>query len=574
MRSTGNWSSALALTDEPVDLLLGLEVEDAERARLRPFGPVDPIAVLEGTSEEAAAYQQLAEIDRTIASAHMDRCRTVAYAYVKAMAAGRQREDVVAELMGTGAVSRQSAEYALRESLLFAAHPRTVRAVYAGAGLPQAKALVHVLSGLSADVADAVEAAVLPRLVGRPPSRIREIARREALRRDPESAARRRREASQNRAPRLTDLGDGMVELGVVMRAEQGLEVLRRAEHATDRPDGTGRTRDQRAADWMTAQLLGADGADERSPEPVDSAPSTPASALLPGAALALDGRRRRPLEALVHVPVTTALDLDDEPCTLERIGPVDAGLGRLLLSSAQLRKVCVDETTGEVLQVEDAVVRPTPDGARVERLREQGLTGEQALAQAQAEAVRRALVAMVTTPSVQPLVPEPQYRPSAALSRTVKARRSTCDFPGCSAPSRRCDDEHTVAHPRGSTSAANLAPRSRWCHQRKQRGWTPSPLPDGGTLWTSPSGRVYTEPPDHEPPPPVPAGVRLPPPVPPPPRDDAGRPEPLWTECSGQEPDELTAARAWLEDELLRRGDGPPPAAPAARGWPDDAPF
>ncbi|HVM26778.1 MAG TPA: hypothetical protein VM433_03795, partial [Mycobacteriales bacterium] len=283
------------------------------------------------------------------------------------------------------------------------------------------------------------------------------------------------------------------------------------------------------------------------------------AAPVAPGSALILDGRRRRPAQIIVHVPVTTALGLDHGPCELLEIGPVDADLGRVLLATAELRKACVDATTGEVLHVEDTVVRPVADPRRTTELRRQGLTGEQAQAQAQAEAVRAALLDMVHTPSRAPVEAEPQYRPSAGLSRLVKTRQPRCDFLTCSCPSRQCDDEHTDRWPHGRTRADNLAPRSRWCHQRKQDGWTPKPLPDGSLLWRSPSGRQYQTPPQYEPPPPLQPGAALPPPAPPPPRDDDG--PPVGHDSRTDQPLHLDAP-------------ADPPVADPCRGWPEDPPF
>lgn len=190
-------------------------------------------------------------------------------------------------------------------------------------------------------------------------------------------------------------------------------------------------------------------------------APARTGTDLVPaGSALLPDARRRRSVQVLVHVPVVTALGLADEPCELEEVGPIDADHGRLLLSTGELRKVCVDAVTGRVLHVEDEVVRPVADPGRV---RELGGT-ERARAQATAEAVRQAVLEMVAAPSVMPVDPEPQYRPSAGLARTVRTRHPRCDLT-CSTPSRAADLEHDRPYDdRGETSAANLTPRSRWC--------------------------------------------------------------------------------------------------------------
>jgi hypothetical protein len=466
----------------------------------------DPLLLDETSCEEEAAWLEAVEAQQDEAQAFVRRVTALARGYVLAQRAGRG-DLAVADVMGSFGYDRRSAEAALGEALQFAAHPDTLAALERRqVGLRHARALMDVLGELPSEVADAVERRVLSSLVaqpGRPPARVRELARREALRLDPEGAARRRQEAARGRSLRLRSVGDGMVELTLLVRAEQGLAVLHRAEQATAHDDGSGRTRDQRRADWAVERLL------QDAPPPADGVG-------------VLDGRRRRPVQVLVHVPVTTALNLDDEPCHLEEVGPVDAEHGRLLLATAELRKVCVDATTGQVVHVDDAVVRPVPD---TQRVRDLGSTSR-ARAQATAEAVRAAVLAMVTTPSVAPVDAEPQYRPSAALARTVRARHPRCDFLTCSTPSRAADLEHDRPHDQGGpTSAGNLTPRSRWCHRAKQRGWSAGLLPDGTTVWHSPSGRTYPAQPQHAPPPPVRPGVRLQPPRPPLGRDDDGPP-------------------------------------------------
>jgi hypothetical protein len=53
----------------------------------------------------------------------------------------------------------------------------------------------------------------------------------------------------------------------------------------------------------------------------------------------------------------------------------------------------------------------------------------------------------------------EPQYRPSPALQRLIRARTSTCSYPGCGIAACRCDLDHTVPYGKGITCQCNLAP-------------------------------------------------------------------------------------------------------------------
>jgi hypothetical protein len=58
----------------------------------------------------------------------------------------------------------------------------------------------------------------------------------------------------------------------------------------------------------------------------------------------------------------------------------------------------------------------------------------------------------------------EPGYRPSPSLAALIRARSSTCGFPGCRRPARRCDLDHSVPYEDGgATCQCNLSlPRMR----------------------------------------------------------------------------------------------------------------
>ena len=70
-------------------------------------------------------------------------------------------------------------------------------------------------------------------------------------------------------------------------------------------------------------------------------------------------------------------------------------------------------------------------------------------------------------------------YVPSNAVARAVRAREPHCRMPGCRQPSQRCDLDHTVPFPAGTTSAANLGPLCRRHHVLKTHaGWDLQPVP------------------------------------------------------------------------------------------------
>ena len=87
-------------------------------------------------------------------------------------------------------------------------------------------------------------------------------------------------------------------------------------------------------------------------------------------------------------------------------------------------------------------------------------------------------------------------YQPSQRLRRLVQVRDRECTFPPCSRPARESDFEHAVPYDQGGiTDACNAGARSRRCHQVKQTsGWTVTQPKPGWHVWTTPTGRTYTQ--------------------------------------------------------------------------------
>ena len=88
------------------------------------------------------------------------------------------------------------------------------------------------------------------------------------------------------------------------------------------------------------------------------------------------------------------------------------------------------------------------------------------------------------------------RYRPSEPLTRYLRARDTTCRFPGCRQAAHRCDLDHTHdAAFRGSTTHDNLAHLCRRHHSLKHNTpWTVKQVHGGHLIWTAPSGRRYTD--------------------------------------------------------------------------------
>ncbi len=524
---------------------------------------IDPVLLLDASSEEEAWWTAVREADQEAGIAFVARARALARAATLAGQAGRA-EFVPDELMACLRVDRTTCRRMLHESLVLVTLPETCAALEQGRlGVPHARVLVDELALLSPAQAAEVEAELVPRLDDRPPSRVRDMTRRAVLKVDPAAADRRRATARAARRLSVQPEADGMAWIRLLVPAEQALAVLAAADEHTRGADPTGRSADQRRADWALQQLLAQDDRAARAGT-VDDVTDEDATA----SDAPLDRRRRRRFQAIITVPVAVALGLSDEPCDLAGYGPITAQHGLELLAVAELRRVCVDARTGQVLTSDDHVYRPVaadgrgtaPSSDRSGRCAPEALhladlldpvapadarqpadpvepadpvdpldppdppepldlteppdlTHADSDAHALARALRNCLIDMVLTPAFQPVDPESQYRPSRGLSRTVALRDLTCTFPSCSAT--RCDDDHLRAWPRGSTELLNLHRQSRHHHRAKQAGWTPSPEHDGGTLWRSPSGRTYRRPAPRPMPPTVATDARLAPPAP-----------------------------------------------------------
>lgn len=85
-------------------------------------------------------------------------------------------------------------------------------------------------------------------------------------------------------------------------------------------------------------------------------------------------------------------------------------------------------------------------------------------------------------------------YRIPKLLADFVRARDRGCRFPGCLRPAAACDVDHVIAwDDGGKTAASNCACLCRRHHRLKTHaGWGFELRPDGGCIWSSPTGRQY----------------------------------------------------------------------------------
>lgn len=85
--------------------------------------------------------------------------------------------------------------------------------------------------------------------------------------------------------------------------------------------------------------------------------------------------------------------------------------------------------------------------------------------------------------------------RPTAAMSRHIRARYRTCVFPGCRMPAVNSDLDHRDPVAGGGKTTVHLvAPLCRRHHNAKHHApWKLERLPNGDHRWISPLGHTYT---------------------------------------------------------------------------------
>lgn len=415
------------------------------------------------------------------------------------------------------AIARRCSDQAAAKEVFLAvalvrSHPRTLALLQAGR-LPMFNARVLLEESTCCDpaVSAVVDEELAERACHLTPSRIREAVRKIELRLDADAAAARAAKAAATRNVRFLAERDDQASLvltGPVLPVAQFYEALTKAARAA-RAAGDPRGLDALRFD-LALDLTGADPAAappataEPAPDPEQDpptlteqviealarddeadAPATPLPAWLG------DRRRVRPVQLLIHLPVTTALGLDNEPGWLPGYGWVSAPQCREWMVTAELRQLCVG-ADGTVLDTADRVVRPVPTP----------------------QGVREALLAMVADPgeiTEKTYREEPQHDPSAALRSFVDLRDQFCDGPtGTRVPAQRCDHDHDEPYPDGPTAAWNLKARAARTHQLKHYGWTPLRL-TRSTLWFSPAGQIIEVEDEADPPPELDPQAELP---------------------------------------------------------------
>ena len=284
--------------------------------------------------------------------------------------------------------------------------PATLAALAAGAiSATQALILVQELAGLAATdpaAAAAAETSLLARAPTQTAAQTRRAARRRAATADPAALAARARAAAAGRGVFLRPEPDGMATLCAVLPALEAMAAYRVLDTAARRHPVTG----EDEPEVPGRRRIGDARADALlvailGPDPTNATPGDPDRLAGPPAPPAV--------ELAVVIDLPTLLGLDQTPAQLPGYGPLPAPVARALAGHAPWRRWVTDPVTGHLLDY----------GRRT-------------------------------------------YRPPTALADYIRARDTTCRFPGCARPATSCDLDHLQPyHPDradgGPTSATNL---------------------------------------------------------------------------------------------------------------------
>jgi len=343
----------------------------------------------------------------------------------------------------------QAARVLERSGDLTERYPATLQALRDGA-ISREHAMAITSAGRRLSTQEArgeFERVVLERAPGETAFHTRRIANIIAERIEPDDAEQRCERARARRTVWLTDLDDGLAELGAILPAELAhgaFDRVRRmaaaVRHAErDAPSGAAEAESQ--------------AHDERTPGQVRADVLT--DLLLTGepaghAAHALGGDLLGEIRASVQVTIPVETVMGDAPAAAGRVpmltsgGLVDPDIARRLAKRQTMwQRVFVRPATGEVVATDT-------------------------------------------------------YRPTAEQRRMIEVRDETCRFPGCRVPAGRCDVDHTIDHAfGGTTSTDNLGALCRSHHTLKhQTPWKVKQAAPGVFEWTSPAGqRTRTEP-------------------------------------------------------------------------------
>lgn len=355
--------------------------------------------------------------------------------------------------------------------------PRTLAAMRAGDLEPhRAQQIVDEVPTNDPAVCAAVEAALFPKIVDRPTTRVGALTRRAVAAANPAVAAKKAEQAHLSRFVFAGPSGlPGLMRFEAEVESGKGRQVWAAIEElaASYLKDDVAATMDQARADALVDLVL----ANVTVSTVVDLAlPAGFASQRCARAGSCSHCGRGSVLED--HA-IGTLVDVDTESDaeTGDTETGSDAGQGNVFRLVAGLPLAGVlDHRVGTLANATIKAILADPDTV-----------------------FRR----LVVDPDTGWLLDAgaATYHPGRHLARTVRKRDLHCRFPGCATAARFCDLDHVIPFPVGLTVLRNLACLCRRHHRLKTHGhWDLTMSPDGICTWVDRrTGQVHTtEPADY----------------------------------------------------------------------------
>ena len=193
--------------------------------------------------------------------------------------------------------------------------------------------LADLTEPLPADIAQRVEAAVLPDAAEQDANDLGRAARKVIARLDPDGAKARHQVRKRDRRVELTPMDDAMAELRAYLPATDATRIYRTLDQfANAAAPGDERTMDQRRADAFVDLLL----------KPAGRGNGTNSGVVVQ-----------------VTMPATMLMGLDEQAGELAGYGPIPADVARTLAADATWKRLLTDPASGQLLDYGRTTYRP-----------------------------------------------------------------------------------------------------------------------------------------------------------------------------------------------------------------------
>ena len=386
--------------------------------------------------------------------------------------------------------------------------PRTLEAMRQG-GVSEYKARIIEAQTAELSDADVAKADVILAAAGqvKNPAGLRDFARRQVTRLDPDAVARRKERARQDAYVRLyqEDSGNAGLSARQMPAADAVIawaNIERRALdlHAAGEEGTTGQLQVRAVLDFLLGRAAPGQDAhsgahEETHPHIEQGACSGAHDGVGEGACESArkgrgGGRGGWAVNPVLVVPWDPSLGRPSGPAELPGFGLLDQDDTMDLLAAAgdnPAARWCL------TVAGEDGTA--VAHGCASGRRPLDALTGISAVTAAALAARLGVCLTPVIKSACEHAHAEPGYKPSRRLRHLIRARTTRCAAPGCGRPAAGCDLDHTIPWEDGGlTCECNLAPLCRAHHQIKQaQGWKLEQPEPGVLVWVSPSGLTRT---------------------------------------------------------------------------------